>query len=185
MIYFDYPVFKHDSKACGFSQRLLMDPTILQSLQEIASLLLLIHDFYLKETFGSDILVSLMTLIVDVNLQDLVSVIDAERLRGCVMKFGETQMDYELFYEWLRGIGQLVYPADDVGGKKALHFLLTQHIMPFAVNIQNDFETYGQVHTKYLPFYTEAALKTMIHNSEFLYLWFLHILQQQVWPHCK
>lgn len=150
----------------------------MQSLQEIASLLLLIHDFYLKEAHGSDVLVALMTFIEDISLHDVVSVLDAERLRRASMRLGETQMDYELFYAWLRGVGRLVYHSEDVGGKRALHYLLTKFIMPIAARVERDSALHGRATPRPLPFYTEAALSALLAAEDFLYLWYLDVLQE-------
>jgi hypothetical protein len=152
-----------------------MDPSILQSLQEIASLLLMIHDFYLKEVVGTDILVALFSFLQDTHLNILVSILDAEKLRRGVMRNGESHLGYELFYEWLRAVGEFVYKADDIGGKKALQHLLTQHILPFASTM--DSRSHPS-HSINLPYYTESALEVMVQNSDFLYLWFLHLSPQ-------
>jgi hypothetical protein len=157
-----------------------MDPNILQSLQEIASLLLMIHDVYLKDVMGSDILVALVSFLQDTQLNVMVSILDAEKLRRKVMRNGESNLGYELFYEWLRAVGELVYKADEMGGKKALQYLLTQHILPFASTMN------GRSHPIYsinLPYYTESALEVMTQHADFLYLWFLHVSSQVCAPH--
>ncbi len=149
-----------------------MDPNILQSLQEIASLLLTIHDIYLKDVVGSDILVALITLLRDTKLNTFVSILDAEKLRRAVMRNGESHLGYELFYEWLRDVGKLVFKDNEIGGKKALQQLLTHDILPFAASMDN---YRHPSHSVSLPYYTESALEVMIHNADFLYLWFEHI----------
>lgn len=144
-----------------------MNPAILQSLQEIASLLLLVHDDYLKDVYGNDILNSLMALLNDVGLFEKVSILDAERLRRNVMGSSDSDMGYELFYDWLRGIGQLVCNDRDIAGKKALHSLLTKYIIPFASTMESSKKSSND-----LPFFTEEALRVMVEYDEFLVHWF-------------
>lgn len=154
-----------------------MNPAIQQSLQEIASLLLIVHDDYLKGVVDGEILSALVELIDDVGLGSQVSMLDAERLRRSVMKNSDADMGYELFYDWLRGVGQLVSRDRDVGGKKALHYLLTQYIIPFASTLgtrssSSVLETHG------LPYYTSAALKVMSDCDAFLVHWFYNMVAQ-------
>lgn len=156
-----------------------MDPTIQQSLQEIASLLLIVHDDYLKGVSGADVLSALAELIDDVGLTQQVSILDAERLRRTVMQDNESDMGYELFYDWLRGVGQLVSSDRDVGGKKALHYLLTQYIIPFASTLGTRSGSDGIVHS--LPYYDGSALRIMSDFDSFFFLWF-HDLVHQVRP---
>lgn len=101
--------------------------------------------------------------VCDKGLDSIVSIIDCERLRRVVVKHkggggggssSELQMGYELFYDWLRLLAQLVFkeqgsqgaeasqgaltPGDrDKGhsGRRALHRLLTQYIIPYASKI--------------------------------------------------
>lgn len=158
-----------------------MDPAIQQSLQEIASLLLIVHDDYLKGVSGSDVLLALVELIDDVGLAGQVSLLDAERLRRMVMQEHESDMGYELFYDWLRGVGQLVSVDRDAGGKKALHYLLTQYIIPFASTLgTRSSGSDSVVHS--LPYYDRSALRTMSDHDTFILLWF-HDLVHQVCAH--
>ncbi|KAJ1426006.1 hypothetical protein B484DRAFT_87171, partial [Ochromonadaceae sp. CCMP2298] len=152
-----------------------MDPAIRQSLQEIAGLLLLLHDYYLKDIFGNDILISLMVLLRDVGLAERVSLLDAERLRRSAMGSGEGDMGYELFYDWLRGVSQLVHKEYDATGKKALHFLLTRYIVPFASQLHTHFET----RSIQLPCYSDAALSVIVDYDDFILHWFCETLTQR------
>jgi hypothetical protein len=162
-----------------------MDPTIQQSLQEIASLLLIVHDDYLKGVFGADVLLALWELLEDVGLSSLVSLLDAERLRRSVMQDSDADMGYELFYDWLRGVGQLVSKDRDVGGKRALHYLLTQFIIPFASTLGTRASSGAPVDYS-LPYYSRAALSAMSDCDSFLLLWF-HSLVAKVssFPHLQ
>ncbi len=154
-----------------------MDPVILQSLQEIASLLLLVHDDYLREVFGYEVLTSLTLLLKDVGLDNSVSILDSERLRRKTMGANDNEMGYELFYDWLRGVGQLVYKDHDLTGKKAVHFLLTRYIIPFASNKDkaDELKQPGEVHA---PYYSDSALKVMVEYGGFIQNWYFEILEQ-------
>lgn len=155
-----------------------MDPEIQQSLQEIASLLLIVHDNYLKEVYGGEILSKLMDLLEDFGLQSKVSILDAERMRRRIMGNSEADMGYELFYDWLRGIGQLVSSDRDVAGKQALSYLLTHYIIPFAYSRANRNEAGEKAKISNLPYYTDAALKVIVDYDEFVVHYFFEIANQ-------
>jgi hypothetical protein len=155
-----------------------MDPAILQSLQEIASLLLIVHDDYLKGVYGNDILSSLTELLEDVGLQSKVSVLDAERLRRAVMMSSDVDMGYELFYDWLRGVGQLVCNERDVAGKKALHYLLTHYIIPFASTMGSRTESARNASSVGVPCFTDSALRVMVEYDAFLLHWYYEIVTE-------
>ena len=93
-----------------------------------------------------------------IGLDFIVSIIDCERLRRAVVKHkgggsSDLQMGYEIFYDWLRLLAQLVFKEQgshgaETGqgstvadrekgqsGRRALHRLLTQYIIPFASKI--------------------------------------------------
>lgn len=75
--------------------------SVQESLHEIASLLLMVHDFYLSQVTGSDIILALTTFIHDINLHQKVSILDVERCRRKVMGRALSYiMGYELFYDW-------------------------------------------------------------------------------------
>lgn len=155
-----------------------MDPAILQSLQEIASLLLLVHDDYLRDVFGYEVLTSLTLLLKDVGLDSSVSILDSERLRRSVMGTSDSDMGYELFYDWLRGVGQLVYKDQDFTGKKAVHYLLTRYIIPFASSKDENGEGSKHSGEVYVPYYSDSALKVMVEYGEFLQNWYYEVLAQ-------
>ena len=169
-----------------------MDPAIVQSLQEIASFLLLVHDYYLKGVHGSDVLVPLTVLIKDIGLSNSVSILDSERLRREVMGSNDSAMGYELFYDWLRGVGQLVFKGPDAGGRRAVHHLITKHIVPYASKIkpnhrhsssssgledtnQNE-EGDGKVSYSFnMPYFTDAEMGVMVRYADFIQHWFHEI----------
>ena len=153
-----------------------MDPAVLQSLQEIASLLLLVHDYYLKDVYGNDILVSLTVLIRDVGLSGIVSLLDIERLRRLIMEQSNHDMGYELFYDWLRAVGQLVFNDNDTTGKKALHYLLTRYVIPFASKIELNTEESRHAYGANMPFYSDGTLQVMVEYGDFILLWYIEIL---------
>ena len=150
------------------------------SLHEIASFLLVVHDSYLKDAVGQDILTALMTLVHDMGLNDYVSILDAEYLRLKVMNLGEIHLGYDLFYDWLRGIGNIVYRGEyDASGRRALHYLLMQYVIPFASKLGTN-KAEKSVKLIKLPYFTKAALKVMVDFSELLLLWYLEIQNEQV-----
>lgn len=153
---------------------MMMDPTVLESLQEIASLLLLVHDYYLKDVYGSNILISLYILIHDAHLHNVVSILDCERMRRDVMSSNGDEMGYELFYDWLRGVAQFVFRDLDLSGKKALHRLLVRYIIPFASKIEEEAtaESNKSLHNFDLPYYTESALKSFVSYHGFILHWY-------------
>lgn len=158
-----------------------MDPAILQSLQEIASLLLLVHDDYLRDVFGYEVLTSLTLLLKDVGLDSSVSILDSERLRRSVMGTSDSDMGYELFYDWLRGVGQLVYKDQDFTGKKAVHYLLTRYIIPFASSKDENGEGSKHSGEVYVPYYSDSALKVMVDYGDFLQNWYYEVVAQVRW----
>ena len=100
-----------------------------KSLREIATLLLLLHEHYVLDPDDSyKVFNSLRKFIYDIGLKDVISSIDIENYRRKVMGNDNT-MNYEKFYDWLRGIASLAFEG---GGKRALHSLLTTHIIPLA-----------------------------------------------------
>lgn len=165
---------------------------VAQSLQEIASLLLLVHDYYLQGCHGSEVLVPLTVLIKDVGLSDAVSFLDIERLRRTVMGTSEGGMGYERFYDWLRGIAQLVYRGDDGSGRRELHLLITKHILPFASALHKSAAEQGDAvgnqarpsparesYSFSMPFFTEAEMAFIVKYTDFLLYWY-HYLATQV-----
>ena len=107
------------------------------ALQDVANLLLIVYDDYVKGQEGNKVLQGLLLLLHDLNLTATVSILDAERLRLRVMRGAmgskKATMSYESFYEWLRHVACLVFDKFGESGSRALNMLLTQHIIPMAI----------------------------------------------------
>ena len=157
---------------------------VAQSLQEIATLLLMFHENYFDNEEVT-VLESLCSFIDDVGLTPIVSVLDIERCRRAVMKDSSFSdpMSYEIFYSWLREIADHVYKMqfkvrfidNDGGRRKALHLLLTKYIIPFATsemitnsNEDNKYVFYGSLKNDLLGCFLEY--------NNFIHLWWLHLL---------
>jgi hypothetical protein len=100
------------------------------SLREIATLILLLHENYIKDSSGKNqILVSLVRFLTNGDICDKVSIIDAEILRRKVMYPDDTFMEYDKFYNWLRDVAKFIYEDSD---NNSLHSLLMDYIIPLA-----------------------------------------------------
>lgn len=107
--------------------------TIQTSLQEIANLLLLIHESYLQRTSSNEILMKLLDLVEDVGLGNFVTILDVETFRRNYMNASDEFMDYEMFYCWLRDVSVFALKFNFIeGGKRSFHTMLTKYIIPFA-----------------------------------------------------
>ena len=152
-----------------------LDRQIMQpSLQEVAKLLIVLHDQYLKEAVGTAILHELMRLLRDLNLVDVLCILDVERMRLKAMKRNGdcTIMSYESFYEWLREASILIFKKFNETGSRALSLLMTKYIIPFATKeIKGKFAiiaNHSNVHVKL----DESTLCAYMPYGEFLHLWF-------------
>lgn len=106
-----------------------------QSLQEIASILLKIHDYYLKDSYDRDILPCLMGFIYDFGLNKVVSLLDVERLKKQKLGNNKRYMGYEDFYGWITLLASFLYgESTDKNGKKSLNYFLIHDIFPFYNN---------------------------------------------------
>jgi hypothetical protein len=150
------------------------------SLHEIASLLLMIHDFYLSEAVGPQIIISLAAFIHDVGLDVKVSVLDIERCRRQIMGKNLASMGYEVFYDWLRIIASLIYPKRDKNGRKALHQILTEYIIPATADWENMTADTVEKREKYasLSNITERTLRVYVDYSEFFLFWYHEIIAE-------
>ena len=180
-------------------------------LHEIASLLLMLHDHYLQSFSPSYpptsnmILLSLVQLIVDTGLYDTVCILDVDRLRRHVTKHlnpdgsfskNNVGMGYELFYDWLKQLSIFVFDRSYTSttkatskshGKRELHLLLTQHIIPYTSRMEEMKNSkkespYKSSHNHkevlhVLGMLTEKSLAVMSEYSEFIQLLFLDIMQ--------
>ena len=159
-----------------------MNNEVQKSLREIATLLLLLHEHYFHDHDDSyNVFNALRRFVYDIGLKDVISSIDIEKYRRYVMNNNDTSMNYEKFYDWLRGIASLVF--DGGGGKRALHSLLTIHIIPLAskgavgtfdqrIDISN---TSQMISLKYDSIIFDVILK----YSDFLHLWFLLMISDE------
>ena len=132
------------------------------ALQEIASLLLVLHDQYLTSEYPlastprNMVLRSLIQFVIDIGLKDVVCVLDIERLRRHVMQAAlvaangniassastaNNSMGYESFYDWLRKLSSFIFTRALIekkptsAGKRELHHLLTSYIIPFSTQL--------------------------------------------------
>lgn len=97
---------------------------------EIASLLLMVHDHYLRHLVGYDITLSLSRFVHSMRLQEEVSVLDVERLRFQVMGLSSYPMEFDAFFSWLRALSIFLYKGRDIGGKMAFHTFLVENLVP-------------------------------------------------------
>jgi hypothetical protein len=172
------------------------------TLQEIASLLLVLHDQYL--TFDDDaqangsqrhqVFRALIQFVIDIELSDAICLLDIERLRIYSMQISTTEeMGYETFYDWLRQISlhtfskRIVEKQPTNPGKQELHHLLTEYIIPFSKRLEDlDNEEQsksfsskvkiGNIAYRRLNLLTDNALLVMSHYSEFIQWLYLDIL---------
>jgi hypothetical protein len=113
-----------------------INSNVTQSLQEIATLLLMIHETYIFSMNGTtDILTSLCKFLTITRLDFIFSIVDIEFVRRIIAKECQinllSKMEYEHFYIWLREIAKLYYSLpQDVSGGGALHFMLLKYIVP-------------------------------------------------------
>jgi len=105
-----------------------------ESLQEIAELLLLIHESYIQGLDDrGDLLFNLFGILQGLKLLgNTVSVIDAEA--SFRQQFSNGSMDYGNFYGWLRSISAIAFPSvvTTEGTNVALQKLLSDRIIPLA-----------------------------------------------------
>ena len=147
-----------------------------KSLREIATLLLLVHEQYVQDPDNSyNVFNSLRLFVYDIGLKDIISSLDIEKYRRKVMRSDDSSMNYEKFYDWLRGIASLAFEG---GGKRALHSLLTMHIIPLASKgvvgaidptISN---TSQMISLKYV----SNVFDVLLRYSDFLHLWYILII---------
>ena len=115
----------------------------------------------------------------------MVSIIDCERLRRLVIKqkSGEAHMGYELFYDWLRLLAQFVFHEEGAGGRRALHQLLTQYIIPFASKMGDSEQTNRskEREKKPLPLFSSGFLNVLMEYSHFfLYSYYFILVEENV-----
>lgn len=191
-------------------------PSSQTALQEIASLLLVLHDQYLTSEYPlaatprNMVLRSLIQFVIDIGLTDIICVVDIERLRRHVMQgalvavngniassasTANNSMGYESFYDWLRKLSSFIFTRALIekkvtsAGKRELHHLLTDYIIPFSSqldqveqgvqsaifqkNVQLGEDMFRRVNVL-----TDQALLVITEYSEFLQLLYLDVLKK-------
>ena len=148
--------------------------TIQTSLQEVADLLIVLHDEYLQDADGAAVLYQLLKLLHDLSLTEDICILDVERIRLKVMSHNgnEQTMSYESFYEWLREASVFIFRKFDEAGNRALSLLLTKYIIPFATKEKEGKFAFVVLHTNGRDHLDEASLKALIPYGDFLRLWF-------------
>mgnify|MGYP003386933391 CR=1 FL=1 len=109
-----------------------------QSLRDIAELLLLIYDRYIKSAVSNDdVSFSLLSLLHSLNLLgNSISVLEAEYLRRSVLSTSKENdgMDYDQFYAWLRKVAEYWHQQGQSSAiDNSLERLLIERILPRAV----------------------------------------------------
>ena len=142
------------------------------SLREIASLLMMIHDHYFKTVIGiQDTLSSLIRFVDDVGMSTSVSIIDIEVARNKCTLPSSPVFDSNCFYEWLKTIANTVFYNAFKDEKKNLYFVLVTYLLPFASNSENIFNKSQQLRQKnqmYAELVISANLNTIMSYSAFL-----------------
>jgi hypothetical protein len=158
---------------------MMEEPNIQQSLHEIASLLVLVHDFYLKEARGREVSVALLRLIHDVGLQYSVSVLDSERLRRkAMLQSNKDSMGYEEFYDWLRHLSRFVFGTQE-NPRRALHLMFVQHIIPCTSRFESYHMTdeFSGILQSFIRL-TDKAIKVLTEYADFIQHWYFHIVTE-------
>jgi len=170
------------------------DGSVKRSLQEIAQLLLMIHEKYIKCGNNCQVLVNLSTFLRYIGLEDVISPLDTEYyLRKVYLgdnnrsdKLLYHSMGYEAFYGWLKLIACHFYQYDSnsislsKNDKKSFHMLLTNLIIPFASKSQKDLGRIDDISeaSKWLTTIDSRSLDTFVENKDVLKLWFMNLLIQ-------
>lgn len=109
-----------------------------ESLREIATLLMLIHEQYFKNNIGiQNTILSLLQFVDDVGMHDYVSIVDIENARS-LCNSNSLVFDSNQFYEWLKLIANTVFYYSFKNEKKNLYFLLVTYLLPYASNSNNN-----------------------------------------------
>lgn len=159
--------------------------TIVQSLQEIATLLLMFHENYFDNE-ETTVLESLHSFIADIGLSSIVSLLDIERCRRIVTKDSvlNDPMSYELFYSWLREVAEHVYKIqhkvhsinNEGSRRKALHLLLTKYIIPFATSEATTVPTNDVNKNVVYDSLKKDLFDSFLQYDSFIHLWWLQLL---------
>ena len=105
------------------------------SLRDIASLLMLIHEQYFKNSIGiQNNLLGLIKFVTDTGMNQYVTIIDIENARIKCTPTNSPVFDTKQFYEWLKIIANTVFYNTFHDEKKNLYFVLVKYLLPFAAN---------------------------------------------------
>lgn len=115
------------------------DEETLEMLEDIASLLLILHETYIGGLEDVNVLAGLLSFLHDSNLlsNEYLSLVEVERIRQKVRGDSEESgngMSPQEFFAWLKEAACLLYEDTDGKGKTALHNLFTEHIFPCSVS---------------------------------------------------
>lgn len=168
------------------------DSTVRQSLQEIAQLLLAIHEKYIQSSENQEILGNLVSFIKCIGLEHKICLLDIEYYRRKVMSadafhsemLGYRGMGYEAFYGWLKELAAHYYQHDSLSlvknEKKSFHMLLTNYIVPFASNSHDKLGRIDAIDETrmWLANIDHRTLETLVEYKELLKLWFMSMLIQ-------
>lgn len=148
------------------------------SLNEIASLLLMIHEHYLKNLVGVDITVALVSLVENIGLSCDVSVLDIERLRRNRPEFSVLYpMEFDTFFTWLRSLAKFIYSENEGDGRVAFHHLLVNYLVPAVSSLEQGGHNSSPASTP-LVYITESAWKIYSVYEEFVTLTFLSLCDE-------
>lgn len=98
--------------------------------EEIASLLSMIHDHYLRHCVGYDVTLALSKFVRSMGLHRDVSILNIEKLRVEVMGQSLYPMEFDKFFAWLKRLAIFLYKDRDIGGRMAFHVFLMNHLVP-------------------------------------------------------
>jgi hypothetical protein len=148
-----------------------MENATLPSLQQIASLLLEVHNHYLKDKTGEAILTSLVSFCRDASIDRDISLFECERLKNCMMNKSTNSLGYEQFYDYLLALSQTLFLIEnDKSGKKLLNKLLSKYIIPSASKLPGK--------TCLLLHLNENSCGEYLKYSDFITLWFSEVSLQ-------
>ena len=149
-------------------------------IEDIASLLLMVHETYIEPFGGKEELKGLLSFLRDSGLlcNKYLSIIETERIRLKVMEGhmsdstteadNSNSMDCSRFYYWLRDIANLVYEDTVDGGRGALHKLLMNHIYPASTAKERSRNRLLQT----LSLYDGSITKWILQTDDFLRWWY-------------
>jgi hypothetical protein len=154
------------------------EESLAEVLEDIASLLLMLHETYVGGLDDDDVLSGLLSFLHDSNLlsNEYLSIIEVERIRQKVTDFGRNcqGMSPQEFFSWLKEVACLLYEDIDGEGKEALHKLLTDHVFPSTISSS------GQRHQRLSVFrlVDKRVLTCIIELEDFIRFWYCSMTLQ-------